>query len=260
MERPTPIERIGLPPGDEFVARYVRKSRPVILAGAARDWPALKSWMPDELARRFSDRVVPVLRTRSDGGFYNAEGGMNYDRMSMGEYVDALHARRRELYMVFHIQEALPELLEDVHVPELCRRAAWFWPRFWFGMGGTGGPLHADLPHNLYMQAVGRKQFTLVHYHQTARVYPFPPWSGIPNFSQVDAEEPDLDRFPRFARATRQVAELEPGDMLYIPSLYWHQPRALTDSVSINLWWANGALREVVRAAEWFMRKRQLKL
>jgi hypothetical protein len=30
--------------------------------------------------------------------------------------------------------------------------------------------------------------------------------------------------------------------------------------VSINLWWADGALREVVRVAEWFMKVRGLSL
>jgi hypothetical protein len=260
MQSPLRVERVAMPPAREFVARYVRRSRPVILAGAAEDWPARTRWTPEELGRRFGDRAVPVLRAQPGGSFYDAQAGLSYDPMPMREYLDAVTARRRALYMVFRVQEALPELLDDVRVPEVCARAAWFRQRFWFAMEGTGGPLHADLPHNLYGQVAGRKQFLMVHYHQTARVYPFPPWSGVPNYSRVDAERPDLVRFPRFARAQLQLATLEPGDMLYIPSLYWHQARALTDSISINLWWADGMLRAVVRLAEWFMRVRQLKL
>jgi lysine-specific demethylase 8 len=260
VHAPTLVERIEMPPLGEFVDRYVRHSRPVILAGAARDWPARTRWTPEELGRRFADRAVPVACHRTTNGYYDTQGlSHSYDPMPMREYLDAVAARRTELYMVFRTQEYLPELLDDVRLPDVCARAKWFGSRFWFAMADVGGPLHADLPHNLYAQVVGRKNFLLAHYYQTARVYPFAPWSGAPNYSRVDAERPDIKRFPRFAGVKLKLAELEPGDMLYIPSLYWHQARALTDSVSINLWWANGVLREVIRAAEWFMRLRSLK-
>lgn len=37
---------------------------------------------------------------------------------------------------------------------------------------------------------------------------------------------------------TAKVAELEPGDVLYIPSLWWHQVDALDPfNVLINYWW-----------------------
>jgi hypothetical protein len=204
---------------------------------------------------------VPVVRLQSRNSYYAPQDGLTYtySSMPMRDYVNAVAARCTDLYMVFRTRESLPELLDDVRLPEVCARAGWFGSRFWFAMAGTGGPLHADLPHNLYAQIVGRKQFLMVHYYQTARVYPFAPWSGAPNYCRVDAEHPDLTRFPRFARAKVKQATLEPGDMLYIPSLYWHQARSLTDSVSINLWWADGVLRQVVRAAEWFMRARGLK-
>jgi hypothetical protein len=40
-----------------------------------------------------------------------------------------------------------------------------------------------------------------------------------PNYhqSQVDSANPDLERFPHFARPNGQQVILEPGDVLYIP-------------------------------------------
>jgi len=260
VQSPIPVERIEMPSAHEFVTRYVRRSRPVILAGAAQDWPARTRWTPAELARRFSDRSVPVVRAGRRGSFFDQRDGVTYDSLPVPTYVEAIAARRSDLYMIFRVHEHLPELLDDVRLPEVCARAAWFRARFWFAAEDTAGPLHADLPHNLYAQVIGRKQFLMAHHRQTARLYPFPPWSGIPNYSRVDAEQPDLARFPRFARVKLQLATLEPGDILYIPSLHWHQARALSDSASINLWWADGALREVVRLAEWFMKARGLNL
>ena len=56
----------------------------------------------------------------------------------------------------------------------------------------------------------------------------------------VDLRAPDFDRYPRFAEALgrAQVAELEPGDVLFYPALWWHNVEALGRfNVMINYWW-----------------------
>ena len=56
----------------------------------------------------------------------------------------------------------------------------------------------------------------------------------------VDLAAPDLDRFPRYAEAAAagEVAELEPGDVLVYPALWWHQVEARDDfNVLVNCWW-----------------------
>src|SRR5206468_367295 len=47
--------------------------------------------------------------------------------------------------------------------------------------------------------------------------------------SLVDHAAPDLERFPRYAEALQhaQVAELEAGDAIFIPSMWWHAVEAL---------------------------------
>ena len=56
------------------------------------------------------------------------------------------------------------------------------------------------------------------------------------NFSAVDVEHPDLDRFPEFSLATAYEVIVGPGDFVYIPAKCWHYVRALTPSISINFW------------------------
>ncbi len=51
---------------------------------------------------------------------------------------------------------------------------------------------------------------------------------------------PDFERFPRLreALAAAQVAELEPGDALFYPAMWWHQVEALEAfNVMVNYWW-----------------------
>ena len=38
----------------------------------------------------------------------------------------------------------------------------------------------------------------------------------------VDIDHPDTEQFPLFASAERYEADLEPGDVLFIPALWFH--------------------------------------
>ncbi len=260
MREMTPVERIKPPSPEEFEERYVRPSRPVILRGAIDHWPALRCWSRDYFKRRFGDRSVPVIRKKG-GAMYDASAGLFYERMRVADYVDQLtEARPSDLYMVFRVHEVLPEIFDDIARPAYCHDASWYRARFWFAAPDTKGPLHRDLPENLYAQVSGHKQFVMIDRRLTRMVHRHAFYSGVPNYSPVDAEEPDLLRHPRFRDAPRMLATLEPGDLFYIPSMWWHQAHSLDLSLSVNLWWARGWMVPVVRAAEAFMKVRDLKL
>ncbi|RZI57294.1 MAG: cupin-like domain-containing protein [Rubrivivax sp.] len=111
----------------------------------------------------------------------------------------------------------------------------------WLGNRSRIAP-HYDLPDNIACVAAGRRRFTLFPPEQLPNLYvgpiDFTP-AGQP-VSLVDLKHPDFERFPRFAQALEQaqVAELGPGDALYIPSMWWHQVEALDAfNVLINYWW-----------------------
>jgi Cupin-like domain len=56
----------------------------------------------------------------------------------------------------------------------------------------------------------------------------------------VDFSAPDFERYPGFhaALAAGQVAELEPGDALFYPAMWWHHVEALDSfNAMINYWW-----------------------
>ncbi len=57
----------------------------------------------------------------------------------------------------------------------------------------------------------------------------------------VDFADPDFARHPRFREAhgrTRRSAELEPGDLLFYPALWWHHVEALDAfNILVNYWW-----------------------
>jgi hypothetical protein len=111
----------------------------------------------------------------------------------------------------------------------------------WIG-NRTVAAAHYDMSNNIAVCAVGRRRFTLFPPDQVANLYPGPlePTPGGQVVSMVDFENPDFDRHPLFRDALEraQVAEMEPGDVLVYPALWWHQVEALDAfNVLVNYWW-----------------------
>ena len=101
---------------------------------------------------------------------------------------------------------------------------------------------HQDLPDNLACVAAGRRRVTLFPPDQVGALYigPLDLTPAGQAISLVDFAQPDAERFPRFAQALQhaQVAELGPGDALFIPSMWWHHIEALEPfNLLINCWW-----------------------
>lgn len=111
----------------------------------------------------------------------------------------------------------------------------------WIG-NRTVASTHFDFSNNIACNLVGHRRFTLFPPDQIHNLYPgpFQPTPGGQVVSMVDLRDPDFDRYPRFrdALAASQIAELDPGDALFYPAMWWHNVEALDDfNVMINYWW-----------------------
>jgi hypothetical protein len=138
------------------------------------------------------------------------------------------------------VSEALPGL-EQANVLPLLDAA--IPPRIWIGNRATV-PAHFDDSHNIACVAAGRRRFTLLPPQCAPLLYLGPPdYAPTPAPMSVvpDLHRADPAQFPLLAEALESavVAELEPGDAIYMPPLWFHQVESLAPHLNIlmNYWW-----------------------
>jgi Cupin-like domain len=254
--RPTPIRELGAPDADTIRREVFASYQPAVLRGLVRGWPAVA------LGRRSAPAVVDYLRRLDNGTpvdaimtppeaagriFYE-EGmhGFNFVRnrlsiSTVAEQVLRYGAFPRPPAVAVQsalIRDCLPGFTSD-NVLEVLGAAVE--PRIWLGNAITT-PTHLDEWHNVGCVVSGRRRFTLFPPEQIGNLYigpiDFAP-TGAP-MSLVRLHAPDFERFPKFreALAAAHLAELEPGDAIYIPPLWWHHVESLEPfNLLVNYWW-----------------------
>jgi len=136
------------------------------------------------------------------------------------------------------VREILPAFDKHNPAPLLDKSVQ---PTMWIGNQGKVAP-HYDVHRNLACVVAGKRQFTLFPPDQIANLYPGPILGapgGVP-ISIVNISDPDLEQYPRYAAALEAARHtvLEPGDAIYIPSLWWHAVESLESvNVLVNYWW-----------------------
>lgn len=105
----------------------------------------------------------------------------------------------------------------------------------WLGSRPVSAPCHYDAYHNAAAQLSGSKRWVLAppSAWDVVRVFPF----LHPSHAQCQVSLFDIDSVA-LARAGGSVAQLERGDILYLPPLYFHETLALSVDgvVGVNGW------------------------
>lgn len=244
--------------GEVALEQRIAAAEPVIFAELMRDWPALGRWSIDYFRERCGDARVLVAETPR-GRLAVSSRGIPQATVRFGDFLDGLARGERERYLITPARDTLAPLLEDVRFPRVFQRARWRDIRLWVGPAGIRTPLHRDLPRNLFAQVFGEKTVILIPPSERRHIPTHGMFSGAPNFSTIDAEAPDLERHPNFARVQRFSCVVHAGEILYIPPLWWHQLDSTSPSASVSLWFADGLRALLAQGAQAYARLRHLR-
>ena len=234
----------GFAAGRPFIVRQLHKDWPLVKKGR-ESASALKQYLLEHSLKR--EFVFAIGEPEQNGRiFYNQDMGVNFverkapfdtvlgyfdEIRDAGEDV-ALYLSSLEIHKYFeNLLSETPRYLEH----DNYRAGLWIGNKIQV-------PLHNDFPSNVACVIGGRRKFTLIPPAQFENLYlgpiDFTPAGRA--VSMVDLENPDLKKYPKFARALDYAltGELEPGDVIHIPSMWWHAVEGLDDfNVMLNFWW-----------------------
>jgi hypothetical protein len=239
---------------DEAAALLTGRDAPVILKGLVKTWPAV------ERAKRSPAELIDYLKTCDSGKpaetFRQAPGGdgkyfygddssvFNFQRAAipLKMTLDRLNELRgqADAERIYIQSAALKDYMPRFKAENLLTVSG-AEPRIWIGNRAVT-QTHFDINYNLVCMVAGRKRFVLFPPGQSKNLYMGPleaTISGVPT-SMASLEKPDFDAHPRFREAldTATVADLEPGDGLYVPYMWWHHVSSSEDlNVQVNYWW-----------------------
>ncbi|KAB7623927.1 cupin-like domain-containing protein [Alkalilimnicola sp. S0819] len=217
----SPVERVQRIEAPRFQLAYKKPARPLVMERLTEGWTARERWSVEYLRDVAGDVEVPLYDSVPSRGRKHQHAPAA--RMPLARYLDRLEAGENDLRMFFfNILAAVPRLTEDFHYPELGLKLFRKLPVLFMGGRGARVQMHFD---------IDLADLLLCHFGGRKRVLLFPPEQGgnlyrVPfSFSalfDVNIEQPDYQRFPALRQARGQVAELNHGDVLYVPPGYWH--------------------------------------
>ena len=234
--KPNEIERVRDLTVGVFSQKYLKTSCPVIATGAMEDWPALGKW------------DFEWFKTELGGLSVQAQVGDrligSWQKMRLDTAITRMRADQdRVCVRQFQVFDQRPDLLEYVPTPRYCPKDRWIMPSLWLSPQGSVQPFHQDhgTPFdgiaNCLAQICGQKSVQLVAPEYDDAMDRYPPGSPNSHFSQVDGFSPNLESHAQLDEVPVWHGELRAGDILFIPSRYWHFLESHNESVSVSFWW-----------------------
>lgn len=251
-----------------FYRKYVAPNKPVILSDFTTHWAAQKKWNPDYLRKAIGDLEVTVAVTPNGLADAVNEGFfvMPEERqMTLSQFLDILSAREKH-QGVFYVQKQNSNLTQEFStlLTDVDSEPAWGTEVFgqspdavnmWIGDGRAVTSMHRDHYENLYSVISGWKKFILV----PPTDIPFVPYETYPTacyrqvgdqfviepdkaagqvpWIAIDPLQPDIEKYPDYAKCRPIEVTVHAGQTLYLPSLWFHHVRQSHGCIAVNLWY-----------------------
>ena len=238
-----PVLEAGDP--ENFAAALSDGGTPVVLKNTVvQQWEALGKWTPEYLAERIGElRGVYSNDNRWFGPYYD-------DSKPMAKYCPRINTYKMDLVLPgYEFAKLLFKPDHGKHVyftGDIDSLGLWAFDEVqpigellslnpkhssvnvWIGQPNVIAHCHYDGYHNFYAQLYGRKKFKLYPPTTWPGLYPYPFLHPSHAQAQVNlSHAASRRRFRGVERVWWKEAVVEPGDLLYIPPLWFHEVEAI---------------------------------
>jgi len=234
------VPRVSRLTEPDFVVNYDKPNRPCIITDVVTTWPAFQLWQADSLALRFPDMMVKIsqltpVRTRV--------------KMTMMEYLTYMRRTKdpKPLYAFdSKVITRVPILRSEFKIPKYFRQD-------YFSILGTKRPMYrwlvigpAHTGTSFHTDPNGTSAWNaLIQGHKRWAIYP--PHHTPPGLKSVLLDENKVPQdysafsplrwyyeiYPYLKPHEKPIEFVQgPGEMVFIPSGWWHQVINLDETVS----------------------------
>jgi len=247
------IDRVSNITLKELKKNYIRKSKPVVIEGGAKEWGCVKDWSIDYFRELHGDDEVTVVA--------NDALEAPYEFLSLSAVLDDIQAGGSRYYRFYPLLKNHPEHIHDFDY-EWIRKAKskfGFWEQFQVFIGGkdTYTPIHNAMASNIFVQAHGEKEWVMYPPQLSAIIDPEPSVNfhrGAPFKTTEGPYNPFESEYPPSYSLYEYIdgikVHLKPGDIMYNPPHYWHAVRNPTESIGIGYRWISPGAS--FRSAPWY--------
>lgn len=218
----------------DFLKKYVRPQKPVVIEQLIEDWPAYEKWNLEYIDEVAGDKIVPLYDDRPISSEYKFNEP--HTKMKMSDYIKLLKSGPTN-YRIFlyHMLKEVPSLQKDFWFPDLGIRFLKQLPTLFFGGENSKVFMHYDIDfaNILHFHFHGKKQCILFPPSESQYLYKVP--HALISRQDIDFVNPDFEKFPALKKAKGYITELNHGEALYMPEGYWHQMTYLTAGFSMSL-------------------------
>ncbi|KAL3853893.1 hypothetical protein ACJMK2_013192 [Sinanodonta woodiana] len=232
-----------------FTEEIYPKRLPVILRGVEIG-PCQEKWTAEYLAEKGGGKEVKihvaptpqmdfiqknfVYRSLPFNEFVQRAARLKQDNFFISEnekyYLRALGDDPRK--DIADISHQFPELAQDIHIPPFFNKDRFFSSVFRIASPGIQLWTHYDVMDNLLIQVNGRKRVVIFSPKEADKLYLNGDKSEV-----LDIDNLDEKKFPLFSHTERYEGILNPGDILFIPALWFHNVISLDFGVAVNVFW-----------------------
>jgi hypothetical protein len=216
----------------EWPEPYCHPYFPVVFRGIAKTWPCHDKWGFDFFSGKHGDSPVTLI---NNAGLVK-DTDQAYDVLPFREYIARLRQGSKQYLKFSRIVDEESSLREDFDYQWLRK----FRPRFalndtfYFFMGGKGTatPIHDGFAITVFVQVEGTKRWLFYPCNQRLFLGARPRRFNY-FYSEGDPEVLDDPKYPLMKYAAPIEVVINPGDVLYFPSLVWHQVENVNDSIGV---------------------------